>query len=188
LINSCNDYQACYLANAYLAFTELIGCCNDEFQCNDRDGLEIIEQGCVSSEPSTSSVPSSSNAPSEVPSFLPSSMPSSSSAPSEIPSSSAVPSESSQPSLAPSYIPSLQVFKDRCLASILDNTDTYGNIPSARGYVDCVDGKVRGTSQKCASACDINGNTYCCDDGEYACYGFTGKGKQQKIHLHLFSH
>jgi len=110
LINSCNDYQACYLANAYLAFAELIGCCNDEFQCNDRDGLEIIEQGCVSSEPSTSSVPSSSSAPSEVPSFLPSSMPSSSSAPSEIPSSSAAPSESSQPSLAPSYIPSLQVF------------------------------------------------------------------------------
>lgn len=142
--------------------------------------------------PSQSSAPSESSAPSnlepsEVPSFLPSSMPSSSSAPSEIPSSSAAPSESGQPSLEPTPVPSLQVFKDRCLASILDSGDQYGNIPSARGYVDCVNGKVKDTSRDCADACNVNGNVYCCDDGEYACDGFTGKGKQQKIHLHLFT-
>ncbi len=44
--------------------------------------------------------------------------------------------------------------------------------PTCADFVDCVDGKVRGTGDSCRDACDGGGN--CCK-GYDACVGFTGK-------------
>ena len=49
LINSCNADTACRSVKGYGAFEELIDCCNDAvFQCKDKDGLDIVVDGCVS--------------------------------------------------------------------------------------------------------------------------------------------
>ena len=49
LIDSCNEFSACDEANDVGAFDELIDCCNDEFgQCRDKEGLDIVNAGCVS--------------------------------------------------------------------------------------------------------------------------------------------
>jgi len=49
LINSCNDNIACKATARDGAFDELIDCCNDDnSQCKDKDGLDIINAGCVS--------------------------------------------------------------------------------------------------------------------------------------------
>jgi len=53
LINSCNKELSCEATNRDGAFTELIDCCNDDnSQCKDKDGLDIVDAGgpsCVSS-------------------------------------------------------------------------------------------------------------------------------------------
>lgn len=52
LINSCNGGGSCVGANDVGAFDELIDCCNDDTQCEDKDGLDIVDAGgpsCVSS-------------------------------------------------------------------------------------------------------------------------------------------
>jgi len=48
LINSCNDNLACKDTARGGAFDELIDCCNEDDQCKDKDGLDIINAGCVS--------------------------------------------------------------------------------------------------------------------------------------------
>ena len=57
LINSCNAEDSCSEADGNGAFDVLIDCCNDEpidsiGQCQDKDGLDIVNAGgpsCVSS-------------------------------------------------------------------------------------------------------------------------------------------
>jgi len=49
LINSCNAFLSCQDTKGYGAFEELIDCCSDQsFQCTDKDGLDIVVDGCVS--------------------------------------------------------------------------------------------------------------------------------------------
>jgi len=49
LINSCNADNACKDTKGYGAFEELINCCSDEVnQCFNKDGLDIVVDGCVS--------------------------------------------------------------------------------------------------------------------------------------------
>ena len=48
LINSCNKVRACKEANGNEAFDELIDCCNVVLQCKSKDGLDIVNAGCVS--------------------------------------------------------------------------------------------------------------------------------------------
>jgi hypothetical protein len=49
LINSCNDRGACRDTNRDGAFDELIDCCNDvNNQCEDKEGLDTVNAGCVS--------------------------------------------------------------------------------------------------------------------------------------------
>ena len=48
LLSSCNKVFACRETNGD-GVTELIDCCNDEDgQCFDKEGLDIVEKGCVS--------------------------------------------------------------------------------------------------------------------------------------------
>ena len=49
LINSCNAVNSCQDTKGYGAFEELIDCCSDQSsQCIDKDGLDIVVDGCVS--------------------------------------------------------------------------------------------------------------------------------------------
>ena len=49
LINSCNADSSCGGANGNGEIAELIDCCNDDdYQCRSKDGLDIVNAGCVS--------------------------------------------------------------------------------------------------------------------------------------------
>jgi len=48
LINSCNAFRACLATSGDGAFDELIDCCNEDDQCFIKDGLDIVNAGCVS--------------------------------------------------------------------------------------------------------------------------------------------
>jgi len=49
LINSCNKKDSCAFSNGNDEVTGLIDCCNDEEeQCQDKEGLDIVNAGCVS--------------------------------------------------------------------------------------------------------------------------------------------
>lgn len=72
----------------------------------------------------------------------------------------------------------LATFEARCVASAEAAYPliTYSNPSDA--YVDCVDGRVSGSSQTCANACgDFDSARKECCTGFDACNGFTGKGK-----------
>jgi len=47
LINSCNEFAACYEANGNGAFDELIDCCNEVGQCEDCDGQCEDKEGLI---------------------------------------------------------------------------------------------------------------------------------------------
>ena len=48
LIISCNAEDACNSAIGAGVITELVDCCNVDGQCEDKDGLDIVNAGCVS--------------------------------------------------------------------------------------------------------------------------------------------